>query len=315
VEERQLASARVSAIGLGCVGMSAEYGTPADRSDAAALSTLNRAVELGVTLFDTADSYGPWRNEELVGRFLRSRSEPLVISTKAGLVPDATSGTYVPNGRPDHLRQACEGSLRRLGVDTIDVYSLHRVDPEVPLEESWGALAELQQAGMVRALGICEVDTAQLSAVHAIAPVSAVQSELSLWTRDALHDVLPWCAANHVGFVPFAPLGRGFLTGTLTTASFDGSDIRANNPRFSQAAMSANQRIVQGISKVATEGGHTPAQVAIAWVLARGDFVVPIPGTKHVTSVEENVAATHLTLTAAQLEALDALPAPVGSRY
>lgn len=200
----------VSAVGLGCVGMSAEYGSRADWDESRAGITLLRAVELGVTLFDTADSYGPWTNEILLGKFIRSTRESIIVSTKTGLVQDRTTGRFILNGRPEHIRSACEASLRRLGVDVIDLYYLHRIDPTVPLSDSWEAMLQLVRDGKVRELGICEANLEQVNLIHSIAPLCAVQSELSLWTRDALTEVVPWCAARGVGFVPFCPLGKDF---------------------------------------------------------------------------------------------------------
>ena len=306
---------RVSEIGLGCVGMSAEYGDPIERDEVQSLGTLERALELGVTLLDTADSYGPYTNELLLGRFLRGRRDRVIISTKVGQVLDPVTQRFVVNGRPDHLRTSCTASLRRLGVDAIDLYHLHRVDPEVPLEDSWGAMLELQDEGKVRALGICEVGVEELETAHRIAPVAAVQSELSLWTRGALSEVLPWCRAQGVGFIPYAPLGRGFLTGSIVSADFSAGDIRARNPRFSETAIGVNQAIIAGIKQVADRHRATPAQVAIAWTLAQGDAVVPIPGTKRVAYLEENVGAASLHLSADDLDLLSRLPEPMGSRY
>ena len=306
---------RVSEIGLGCVGMSAEYGDPIERDEVQSLGTLERALELGVTLLDTADSYGPYTNELLLGRFLRGRRDRVVISTKVGQVLDPVTQRFVVNGRPDHLRTSCTASLRRLGVDAIDLYHLHRVDPEVPLEDSWGAMLELQAEGKVRALGICEVGVEELETAHRIAPVAAVQSELSLWTRGALSEVLPWCRAQGVGFIPYAPLGRGFLTGSIVSADFSAGDIRDRNPRFSETAIGVNQAIIAGIKQVADRHRATPAQVAIAWTLAQGDAVVPIPGTKRVAYLEENVGAASLHLSADDLDLLSRLPEPMGSRY
>lgn len=306
----------VSAIGLGCVGMSAEYGSRSDWDESRSLTTLARAVELGVTLFDTADSYGPYTNELLLGKFIRSTRESITVSTKTGLVQDRATGHFVVNGRPEHIRSACEASLRRLGVDVIDLYYLHRIDPTVPLSDSWEAMLQLVRDGKVRELGICEANLEQVNLIHSIAPLCAVQSEFSLWTRDALPEMVPWCVARGIGFVPFSPLGRGFLTGTITSATvFAEGDIRANNPRFSNAAITANQAIVKGIRVVAERRGYSPAQVALAWVMAQGDTVVPIPGTKRVQHLEENVCAADVWLSEGEMAELAALPAPIGSRY
>jgi aryl-alcohol dehydrogenase-like predicted oxidoreductase len=219
------------------------------------------------------------------------------------------------DGRPEHVREAVEGSLRRLGVDVIDLYQLHRVDPEVPLEETWGAMAVLVDEGKVRALGLSEVGVEELERAHAIHPVSSLQSEASLWTRGALADVVPWCAEHGATFLPFAPLGRGFLTGTLAPQQFPAGDFRKNNPRFQPEAMDANLALVERVRAVASRLEATPAQVALAWLLAQGEHVVPIPGTKKVSRLEENAAAASVTLSAADLAELDALPEAVGERY
>ncbi|WP_308259225.1 aldo/keto reductase [Pseudonocardia sp. H11422] len=310
----------VGAIGLGCMGMSWAY-SPAERDDDRSVAVIRRAVELGVTLIDTADVYGPFHNEELVGRALAGLApvdrERVTLATKAGLVVRDRTPGKVParDGRPEHIKAACQESLRRLGVDVIDLYQLHRVDPEVPLADTWGAMAELVQAGLVRAIGMSEVDVMHLDGAAAIHPVATVQSELSLWTRGPLADVLPWCAEHGAGFIPFSPLGRGFLTGTLTAAGFEGKDFRAHNPRFTADAMAANQQIVDAVSAVAQRHGATPAQVALAWVIGQGDRVVPIPGTKRPERLAENAGAAALVLTAEDRAILDALPEPVGSRY
>jgi aryl-alcohol dehydrogenase-like predicted oxidoreductase len=302
----------VGAVGLGCVGMSAEY-RPADIDDERSLRVIGRAIELGVTMFDTADVYGPYTNERLVGRGLRGQIGQVVISTKAGLVLDA--GKLAPDGRPGHLAASCEASLGRLGVDVIDLYYLHRVDQAVPLEDSWAAMAELVAAGKVRALGLSEVTVAQLDAAHAIHPVAAVQSELSLWTRGPLDRVVPWCRANGAMFAAYAPLGRGYLTGTVRSAAFQPGDIRSGNPRFTAEAIERNQAILAVIERVAGRHGASPAQVSIAWVLAQGEHVLPIPGTKQPGYLEENCLAADLDLSASDLAELDAAPPPVGDRY
>jgi aryl-alcohol dehydrogenase-like predicted oxidoreductase len=302
----------VGAVGLGCMGMSWAYGA-AERDDAQSREVLRRALDLGVTLIDTADVYGPFTNEELVGSGLRGRREEAFLATKCGLV--ATDDGIVRNGRPEHVRAALDASLQRLGTDRVDLWQLHRVDPDVPVEETWGAMAEQVAAGKALALGMSEVGVAELDRAHALHPVATVQSELSLWTRDALPEVLPWCARSGAGFLPFSPLGRGFLTGTLTAGSFDATDFRARNPRFTDEAMAANTALVDVVRAVAERLGATPAQVALAWVLAQGEHVVPIPGTKKVGYLEQNAAAAQVQLTAADLAELDALPAPEGARY
>ena len=301
------------AVGLGCVGMSAEYDT-ADIDDERSLAVLARAVELGVTLFDTADAYGPFTNERLVGRGLSRHGSGVVIATKAGLVMDGDMRARHRAG-PAHLRSSCEASLRRLGVETIDLYYLHRVDPAVPLEESWAAMAGLVAAGKVRALGLCEVTASQLDLAHAIHPVSAVQSELSLWTRGPLDAVVPWCAAHHASFVAYAPLGRGYLTGAVVRPDFQPDDIRFANPRFTASAMERNQALLAVIRQVARRHDATLAQVAIAWTLAQGPHVLSIPGTKRVAYLEENCAAAELVLSQEDLADLDAMPQATGDRY
>jgi len=303
----------VGAVGLGCVGMSAEYNT-ADIDEDRSLAVLARAVELGVTVFDTADAYGPYANERLVGRGLRGRGSEVVIATKVGLVMGA-DGRARRRADPPHIRASCEGSLRRLGIDTIDLYYLHRVDPAVPVEESWGAMAELVAAGKARALGLCEVTTPQLDRAHAIHPVSAVQSELSLWTRGPLDGAVGWCAAHDAAFVAYAPLGRGYLTGTVLRPAFQPDDIRFANPRFTAEAIERNQALLAVIRRAARRHGATPGQVAIAWTLAQGRHVLAIPGTTRAGHLAENCAAADLELSEEDLAELDAMPLPFGDRY
>jgi aryl-alcohol dehydrogenase-like predicted oxidoreductase len=294
--------------------MSAEY-RPADIDDEHSLRVIARALELGVSMFDTADVYGPFTNERLLGQGLRERAGDVVISTKAGLVIDEATGKSRPRGDPAHIKGACEASLIRLGVDVIDLYYLHRVDPAVPLEVSWDAMADLVLAGKVRALGLSEVTAGEAAAAHGIHPVAAIQSELSLWTRGPLDEVVPWCEANGALFVAYAPLGRGYLTGTVRSAEFQPDDIRSGNPRFTADSMDRNQAIVAVIDRVARRNGASLAQVAIAWVLAQGEHVVPIPGTKQVRYLEENCQAADLDLSPDDLADLDAAPPPVGERY
>ena len=294
--------------------MSAEYNTR-DLDDERSLRVLARAVDLGVTLFDTADVYGPFANERLVGRGLRAHAADVVIATKVGLVQDAASGQVHRRGDPAHIRASCEASLGRLGVAEIDVYYLHRADPAVPLEVSWGAMADLVAAGKVRALGLSEVTTAQLDLAQAIHPVAAVESELSLWTRGPLDGVVPWCRAHRAAFVAYAPLGRGYLTGTVRSADFQPDDIRSGNPRFTAGAIARNQAILAVIERVARRRDATLAQVSIAWVLAQAEHVVAIPGTKRIRYLEENCQAAELELSAADLAELDAIPSASGDRY
>ncbi len=313
MDQRHIGPFTVGAVGLGCMGMSWAYG-PQERDDDASIEVIRRALDLGVTLIDTADVYGPFHNEELVGRAIAGRRDELTLATKCGLVN--VDGEMKRDGRPEHVRAACDASLQRLQVDTIDLYQLHRVDENVPLAETWGEMAALVEAGKVRAIGMSEVDVAQIEEAHAIHPVTSVQSELSLWTRGPLADVVAWCAAHDAGFLPFAPLGRGFLTGTLpTTGDFDETDFRARNPRFTSDALAANQHIVDSVRRVADRLGCTAAQVAIAWLLAQGEHIVPIPGTKKLRYLEENAAAADVRLGPDDLAELDSLPAPVGARY
>jgi aryl-alcohol dehydrogenase-like predicted oxidoreductase len=304
-------------VGLGCMGLSWAYHDEAVE-EGAGVGLIRRAIELGVDHLDTSDAYGPHTNEELVGRAIAGLREKVVLATKAGLVvsgPSAASG-YTRNGRPDHVRAACEASLSRLKVDVIDLYYLHRVDPETPVEETWGAMAALVAQGKVRWLGISEASVPELERVSRIHPVTAVQSELSLWTRDYLEDVVPWCAAHGASFVAFSPLGRGFLTGTIRAdTEFSSGDFRSTLPRFSAEAVAANQRIVDAVRTVARRRGATPAQIALAWVLAQGEHVLAIPGTRTQKYLEDNVAAAEIALTPEDLSELDAIPAPVGGRY
>lgn len=304
----------VGAIGLGCMGMSWAYGSA---TQAEATAVIQRAIDLGVTLLDTADAYGPFTNEILVGNAIEGRRDEVVLATKCGItVEDAASYRLGRNGRPEYIKAACEASLQRLRVEYIDLYQLHRVDPAVPVEESVGAMAELLAAGKVRAIGLSEVDVATLERAMAVHPIATVQSELSLWTREPLREVLPWCAAHNVAFLPFAPLGRGFLTGRYTSATaFPSGDFRTRLPRFQAEAMAANQAIVEEVQAVAARVGATAAQVALAWVLAQGSQVVPIPGTRRIAYLEENAAAAAVSLAPAEIALLDALPVAVGERY
>jgi aryl-alcohol dehydrogenase-like predicted oxidoreductase len=313
--QRRLGPFDVGAIGLGCMGMTWAYTTGA-RDDARSADVIHRAIDLGVTLIDTADMYGPFTNEELVGRALDGRRDEVVLATKVGLVvEDVETYRIVRDGRPEHVREGIDASLRRLRTDHVDLYQLHRVDEQVPLEETWGAMAEVVAAGKARAIGMSEATVEQLERAHAIHPVASVQSELSIWTRDRLDDVLPWCREHDVAFIPFAPLGRGYLTGTITADSFDERDFRAHNPRFTRGALQVNLAIVERVRAVAERLGATPAQVALAWALAQDERVVPIPGTTKPERVEENAGAASVSLGAADLDELDAVPAAVGERY
>ncbi|WP_322756250.1 aldo/keto reductase [Frankia sp. Cas3] len=305
----------VGRIGLGCMGMSWAYDEPG-RDDAESVRVIHRALDLGVTLIDTADAYGPFTNEYLVGRALAGHRDRAVLATKAGLVVDGTR-TMHRNGRPEHIAACIDASLLRLRTDHIDLYQLHRVDPAVPLEESWGAMAEAVQAGKARALGLSEVTVAEIARAQAIHPVASVQSEASLWSRDIQDNgVLAHTAAHGIALLPFSPLGRGFLTGAIrTTADLPPGDWRHGNPRFQPAEIHTNQRLVDTVRTIAARLDATPAQVALAWLLALGPHVVPIPGTKNPARLNENAAAADLSLPDDARKELDSLPAPATARY
>jgi len=314
---------QVGVIGLGCMGMTHAYD-PRGRDDTVSASVVRQAVDLGVTLIDTADVYGPFTNEELVGKALAeapggSLRDSVVLATKGGLTLDgdlASSGELVRNGRPEHVRAAIDASLRRLRTDRVDLYQLHRVDPDVPVEETWGALAEAVAAGKALQIGLSEASVDEIRRAQAVHPVASVQSELSLWTRDALAEVLPYCESEGIAFLPFSPLGRGFLTGSIASADdLPADDWRSRLPRFQAEALAANQSLVGTVRAIAERHGATPAQVALAWVLAQGQYVVPIPGTKTPKYLVDNAGAADLVLTAGDLAQLDALPAPTGTRY
>jgi aryl-alcohol dehydrogenase-like predicted oxidoreductase len=305
----------VSRLGLGAMGMSAFY-SGAGTDDAESIRTLHRAVDLGVVFIDTAEIYGPFTNEELVGRALADRRDEVVIASKFGMIQHRGSGERGLDGSPENLRLAVEGSLQRLGTDRIDLYYQHRMDPGVPIEETAGAFAELIQEGKIRAYGLSEAAPATIRRAHAVHPVTAVQSEYSLWTRDPEAEVLPLLRELGIGFVPYSPLGRGFLTGAIRSVDALGDDdFRRSNPRFADGNLEANIRIVEEVDRVAAEVGATSAQVALAWLLAQGDDIAPIPGTKRVSRIEENAAADALVLTGQQLAALTAIEPPVGERY
>jgi aryl-alcohol dehydrogenase-like predicted oxidoreductase len=291
----------VSALGLGCWGMSQAYG-PTD--DAESVATLERALDLGVTLLDTSMSYGRGHNERLLARVLGSRREEVVLATKFGIVRDA-NGPRV-DGRPEHVRGYFEASLARLGVDYIDIYYQHRIDPDVPVEETIGAMAELVAEGKVRHLGICEASAEALERAAATHPITAVQSEWSLWWRDIEDDLVPTARGLGIGLVPYSPLGRGFLTGTVVTETLTPGDLRQSDPRFWGDDGKRNRALVGELERLAAERGATSAQLALAWLLAQGDDVVPIPGTKRIDRLEENAAAADLTLTSADLDRLEA---------
>jgi aryl-alcohol dehydrogenase-like predicted oxidoreductase len=311
------AGPEVGAVGLGCMGMTHAYDLAAPRDDAASIAVIREALDLGMTLLDTSDVYGPYTNEELVGRALSGgHRERAVLATKVGLVIPDGSGAYERNGRPEHVRQAIDASLRRLGTDHVDLYQLHRVDPEVPLAETWGAMSEIVAAGKARFLGLSEVTVAEIEQAQAIHSVTSVQSELSLWTRDWLVDVLPHCRQQGIAFLPYSPLGRGFLAGRFASAEeLPEQDFRRGLSRFEDEALRQNLAIVDRVRAIADRVGATPAQVALAWVLAQGERVVPIPGTKTARYLRDNAGAADVRLTEADLAELDALPTPVGGRY
>ncbi|MFE3527288.1 aldo/keto reductase [Streptomyces sp. NPDC059161] len=317
MHERRLSGLKVSALGLGCMGMSDLYGAG---DDAESIATLHRALDQGVTLLDTADMYGPFTNETLVGRAIAGRRrEEVVLATKFGIerAPDGT--TLGINGRPDYVRSACEASLRRLGVDHVDLYYQHRIDTTVPIEETWGALAELVSEGKVRHLGISEASAATVRRAHAVHPVTAGQYEYSLFTRDIESDVLPVLRELDIGLVAYSPMGRGLLTGAIADpGQFADDDVRRHAPRFRGAGLAANLTLVDRLRRIATRLEATPAQLALAWLLAQDPEVVPIPGTKRRRHLDENLAAVGLRLAAEQVTEIErAVPAGsvVGPRY
>jgi len=312
-----LGNLEVSRIGLGAMGMSDAY-TGAGNDDAEAIRTIHRALDLGVTLIDTAEIYGPYTNEELVGRALKGRRDEVVVATKFGLVAHDGRGPWTLDSSPDNIRIAVEGSLRRLGTDYIDLYYQHRVDPHTPIEDTIGALADLVQQGKVRHIGLSEAWIDTIRRAHAVHPIAALQSEYSLWTRDQ-ERLLPLLRDLRVGLVAYSPLGRGFLTGTIRSAAdiqrLDDSDFRKNNPRFTGESFERNLRIADEVQAVADQIGATPAQVALAWLLAKGNDIVPIPGTKRVHRVEENTAADAIDLGTEHIAVLDRLTPAEGDHH
>ncbi|WP_285726582.1 aldo/keto reductase [Psychromicrobium xiongbiense] len=309
---------QVSSLGLGCMGMSEFYG-PADETNG--LDTIHRALDLGITFLDTADMYGPFTNERLVGRAIAGRRDEVQLATKFGIVRGEGGERLGVNGSPDYIRQACDASLQRLGVDHIDLYYQHRVDPNVPIEDTVGAMAELVTAGKVRHLGLSEASADTIRRAHAVHPITAVETEYSLFSRDVENSVLPALRELGIGLVPYSPLGRGILTGRLTAESLaDTADARNTPyfPRFQGDALEANLRLVEGVKVLAAQKGVTAGQIALAWVLAQGTDVVPIPGTRRIAYLEENAAAREIQLSLSEVEALSAAVPPeavVGSRY
>ncbi|QNP70014.1 aldo/keto reductase [Streptomyces roseirectus] len=328
MERRTIGAGALSAgaVGLGCMPMSWGYSGSRRRGDES-VRAVHRALDVGSSLLDTADMYGPFTNELLLGRVLRERRSDAFVSTKVGLL--VGDQHIVANGRPGYVRRACDASLRRLQTDVIDLYQLHRADPEVPVEETWGAMAELVAAGKVRALGFCalgargrrrtgahlhEPTLRQLTRVQQVFPVSAVQAELSVWSPEALASLLPWCASRDITFLAAMPLGNGYLTGTLTPGQgFEPDDMRAHHPRFTAEMMAANQPIVAGLRRIAARHGATVAQIALAWVLAQGDHVIAVPGAKQERWVTENAGAAEVRLTEEDLTEVRRLPGALGS--
>lgn len=304
----------VSEIGIGCMGMSFAYG---GQEESAAIATLHRAMELGVTFFDTAELYGPYENEKILGKAFKGRRDKVVIATKFGI--RYVDGQPRTDGSPATVRASLEGSLQRLGIDCVDLYYQHRMDPGTPIEETVGALADLVREGKIKAIGLSEANAATIRRAHKVHPITAIQTEYSLWTREPEREVLKTCRELGIGFVPYSPLGRGFLTGAIRTPeALDQGDWRRSQPRFQEDAIKANIKIVEAIERIAKKKDATPAQLALAWVLHQGKDIVPIPGVRKIKHLEENVKAVDVTLTADDLAAIDAaIPAgsTTGARY
>jgi aryl-alcohol dehydrogenase-like predicted oxidoreductase len=306
---------QIGRIGLGLMGMSAFY-TGAGTDDAASIATIHRAIDFGVTLLDTAEIYGPYKNEELLAKVLADRRDEVSVATKFGTILHRTDHTRGLDGSAENVRLSVEGSLKRLGTDHIDLYYQHRMDPGTPIEDTVGALAELISEGKIRQYGLSEAAPATIRRAHAVHPVGALQTEYSLWSRDPEAELIPLTQELGITFVPYSPLGRGFLTGAITSVDqLDADDFRRQNPRFEGENFDANKRIVEQVQAVASEIGSKPGQVALAWILAQGDNIAPIPGTKRISYLEENVAADSITLTQAQLETLGRIDAAAGDRY
>jgi aryl-alcohol dehydrogenase-like predicted oxidoreductase len=315
MEQRRLGDLTVSAEGLGCMGMSFAYGTT---DEAESIATIHRAIELGVTFLDTAEIYGPYTNEELVGKAIAGRRDEVVVATKFGFrINSENPMDRSVDGSPENVRRAIEGSLKRLGTDYVDLYYQHRIDPNVPIEETVGAMAELVVQGKVRYIGLSEAAPETIRRAHAVHPITAIQTEYSLWTRDPEAEVLPTVRELGIGFVAYSPLGRGFLSGRFHSVDdLEPNDWRRSNPRFQGEAFEANMRILDKITEIAEEKGVKPGQLALAWVLAQGNDIVPIPGTKRRTYLEENAASAEIDLSEDDLERIEAeLPEAVGERY